>query len=611
MVDFSSIILHPRKGEMSYQVLARKWRPQTFSEVIGQDHIVRSLANQIKTKSLGHAFLFSGTRGVGKTSMARILAKSVRCKSIIDNINPCNKCSCCEDTLSDSSMDVIEVDGASNNSVDNIREIIESSKFLPVMGDKRVFIIDEVHMLSSSAFNALLKTLEEPPAHVVFIFATTEPGKLPATVLSRCQKYDFLEISLGSLVDQVKKIAEAEEINFESEQVIQKICQHGDGSVRDTLTLLEQALMYSTEKRIDSELIEKSLGIIKEETVELILDKVLSGDQESLKKEFNKIKNSSVKIDTFVLEFGKSLHSLIMSSSVNGALGFDVNLNNSSIATTNAELMWIFDIFTKDASDALDGVFALMSVEVLLLKLCLRKEILKNVGVKPKGVVEVKVTDDHEALSKQVAPTKVMESREATNELRNSNIVEGNSDLKGTHVETKIESENEQKIAAGESDEQTLNNDFGGEEQVVANDKNWEGFLESLSKISPATASNLEQGNIIDSIKFIAFEKLQVLLGFSSESEVFYDYLSEKNSRVKIVSELSRYFDLDEDKIEFELCLLEDKEKERIGFSSIVEIDEMNKEEVKNQKKEELLANELIKEAQGLFNSEIDKTIIQ
>ena len=295
---------------MSYQVLARKWRPQNFNEVIGQDHIVKSLSNQITSNTLGHAFLFSGTRGVGKTSMARILAKAIRCENKPDSLNPCNKCSSCEDTLNDSSMDVLEIDGASNNSVDNVREIIESSKFLPVVGTKRVFIIDEVHMLSGSAFNALLKTLEEPPAHVVFIFATTEPEKLPATVLSRCQKYDFLDVSIESLTAQVKFIAREESIRFENDSVLRKICQHGEGSVRDTLTLLEQALMYSTDKYIDNKLIETSLGIIQEESVEKILRDLFVGDSESLKEVCSEIKNSRVKVDHLVLEIGKSSSSL-------------------------------------------------------------------------------------------------------------------------------------------------------------------------------------------------------------------------------------------------------------------------------------------------------------
>lgn len=589
---------------MSYQVLARKWRPQTFSEVIGQDHIVRSLANQITLNSLGHAFLFSGTRGVGKTSMARILAKAVRCKALINGYNPCNVCPSCEDTISDSSMDVIEIDGASNNSVDNIREIIESSKFLPVTGEKRVFIIDEVHMLSSSAFNALLKTLEEPPAHVVFIFATTEPEKLPATVLSRCQKYDFLEISVNLLTAQIKKIADIEGIKFENDHVVQKVCLHGDGSVRDTLTLLEQALMFSNEKYIDSALIETSLGIIKQETVSLILEKLLVGDSESLKIGFDKIKNSRVQIDNFALEFGRSIYSLIINNTKNTGHNFLIEINGTKIQTTIAELTWVFDIFSKESSEALSGVFSAMAIEVLLIKLCLRKEILKSVGLKPKGNDQV-VSSNLESSSLLKVESKIENVKEMP--------ITGNSQNQSTDApvlnnkivdKTTVSSMEESGYSIVEN--QPKKEDI----RIISSNKGWEGFLEALALTAPATASNLEQGNIINSIKYIPNEKLSIVLGFSSESEVFYDYLSEKNSREKILGELSKYFSIQNNQIEFELRLLEDNEKERIGFSSIVEIDEKNKEEEKLFKTEQLLSNNLIIEAQDLFKSQIDKTII-
>ena len=591
---------------MSYQVLARKWRPQTFDEVIGQDHIVRSLINQISSKTLGHAFLFSGTRGVGKTSMARILAKSLRCQSLdgSSEYNPCNVCSSCIDTTSDTSMDVIEIDGASNNSVDNIREIIESSKFLPTIGEKRIFIIDEVHMLSSSAFNALLKTLEEPPEHVVFIFATTEPEKLPATVLSRCQKYDFLEISTDNLVEQIKKISKAEGICFESDHVIRKICQHGDGSVRDTLTLLEQALMYSQDKKINAELIEKSLGIIQEDTLNQVFEHLILGQSEELKEVFSKVKKSRIKIDHFVLEFGKMIHRLILDNSMQGQKLFEIELFNSKAMITNAELMWVFDIFTREGSDALDGVFATIAVEVLLLKLCLREEILKNINIKPKGKTET-APKESEVL------TRV---NKAEDKVDNENKMVGPEITNESGATITVIEREEGKQQLSEIDSQVTEKDSSseGEKKVEVNkEMTWEGFLSNLSSISPATASNLEQGNIINRIKYEEADKLEIILGFSTESEVFFDYLSEKSSQEKVTDELANYFEVERNKIIFELKLLEDSEKERIGFNSIVEIDEKIKEEEKNKKEQVLLNNNLIQEAQKLFKTEVDKTIIQ
>lgn len=230
---------------MSYQVLARKWRPKNFEEVIGQSHITRSLQNAILKKKIGHAYMFVGTRGVGKTSVARIFAKAIRCENKLSSGNACNECRACLDFDTDTSMNVIEIDGASNNSVDNIRDLISNVHYLPTNGNFKVYIIDEVHMLSTSAFNALLKTLEEPPAHVVFIFATTEAQKLLGTVLSRCQRFDFRNVKIGELVQHINYISKAEGIQFENMQLVRELAILGNGSVRDCLSLLDQVLTFS------------------------------------------------------------------------------------------------------------------------------------------------------------------------------------------------------------------------------------------------------------------------------------------------------------------------------------------------------------------------------
>ncbi len=225
-----------------YQVIARKWRPALFSEIVGQNHVVRTLSNGVESGRISHAYIFSGPRGVGKTTAARILARCLNCASGPVAV-PCNTCSQCKAIINGSSTDVFEIDGASNNSVDNIRELRESVKYLPSEGKYRVYIIDEVHMLSSSAFNALLKTLEEPPAHAVFIFATTEIHKIPLTILSRCQRLDFKRISLGKIQQHLKKIVDDEGIVFDDE-ALYTLARGGDGSLRDAQSLLEQVLAF-------------------------------------------------------------------------------------------------------------------------------------------------------------------------------------------------------------------------------------------------------------------------------------------------------------------------------------------------------------------------------
>ena len=249
---------------MVYEVLARKWRPQIFQDVIGQEHITQTLINAINADRLAHAYLFSGARGVGKTSVARILAKAINCLQIKDG-NPCNKCNSCAGITEGSSVDVQEIDGASNRGIDEIRELRENIKYMPSSSRFRVYIIDEVHMLTLQAFNALLKTLEEPPQHVKFIFATTEPHKVPVTILSRCQRFDFKRIPLGLIVKQLEKITNKEGIKI-SRSGMSIIARESEGSMRDAESLLDQVISYTGTKVEDKNIIE-ILGVIDRELI--------------------------------------------------------------------------------------------------------------------------------------------------------------------------------------------------------------------------------------------------------------------------------------------------------------------------------------------------------
>ena len=226
---------------MSYQALYRKYRPKCFEDVIGQDHIINTLASQIKANKVVHAYLFCGSRGTGKTSTAKIFAKAINCTNSV-NGSPCGKCEVCTNSASD--IDIVEIDAASNNRVDEIRELRENVKFMPTFGKYKIYIIDEVHMLTDSAYNALLKTLEEPPQHIVFILATTEPHKLPATILSRCVRFDFELVSANELTNHLKNILKKEGISYE-EEALKVIANAGEGSVRDTLSIADSVVAYS------------------------------------------------------------------------------------------------------------------------------------------------------------------------------------------------------------------------------------------------------------------------------------------------------------------------------------------------------------------------------
>ena len=261
---------------MSYTALYRKFRPASFEDVKGQDHIVTTLKNQIKAERIGHAYLFCGTRGTGKTTIAKIFAKSVNCESPIDG-SPCGECAVCRAIAAGASMNVIEIDAASNNGVDNIREIVDEVSYSPAEGKYKVYIIDEVHMLSIGAFNALLKTLEEPPSYVIFILATTEVHKIPITILSRCQRYDFKRITIDTIASRIKELTEIEQVAIE-DKAIRYIAKTADGSMRDALSLLDQCIAFHFEQELTYDKVLDVLGAVDTEVFSRLLRVVLAGD---------------------------------------------------------------------------------------------------------------------------------------------------------------------------------------------------------------------------------------------------------------------------------------------------------------------------------------------
>ena len=294
---------------MGYTALYRKFRPITFSELVGQEHITKTIRNQIVADRVGHAYLFNGGRGTGKTSSAKILARAINCLNPKDG-EPCNECEICRGAINGSLTDIVEMDAASNNSVEDIRSIREEVNFLPTKAKYRVYIIDEVHMLSPSAFNALLKTLEEPPEHVKFILATTEPQKLPATILSRCQRFDFKRISNEDIIKRLKIVCEESKIEI-TEGALNIVAILADGAMRDALSILERCVQDG-ENKIDEDKIKDLVGIPKIIFVHNILDAIIEYDIDRAMQSMNEILNQGKDLNNFIWEMIKYVKDILL-----------------------------------------------------------------------------------------------------------------------------------------------------------------------------------------------------------------------------------------------------------------------------------------------------------
>lgn len=360
---------------MSYTALYRKFRPDNFNDVKGQDHIVTTLTNQIKANRIGHAYLFCGTRGTGKTSVAKILAKAVNCQHPV-NGSPCNECEMCKAIQAGTSMNVIEIDAASNNGVDNIREIREEVSYRPTEGNYKVYIIDEVHMLSTGAFNALLKTLEEPPSYVIFILATTEAHKIPITILSRCQRYDFHRITIDTIAARLSELLEAEGVEAE-ETAVRYVAKAGDGSMRDALSLLDQCIAFYLGQTLTYDKVLEVLGAVDAEVFSRMLRKILSGDVTGVIHELEDLIVGGRELSQFVNDFTWYMRNLLLvKTSENPEEAIDVSSENlkllkeESTMTDVETLMRYIRIFSELSNQIRFASQKRVLVEIALIKLC-------------------------------------------------------------------------------------------------------------------------------------------------------------------------------------------------------------------------------------------------
>ena len=363
---------------MSYQALYRKWRPATFDEVVGQDAVVTTLKNQVRTDRIGHAYLFCGTRGTGKTSAAKIFARAVNCPHAAEHDgSPCNSCEVCEAIRTGRAMNVFEIDAASNNGVDNIRDIREQVEYPPVTGRFKVYIIDEAHMLSTGAFNALLKTLEEPPSYVIFILATTDPQKIPQTILSRCQRYDFRRMNRRTAAAHLREITALEGMQIE-DRALSYIAEAADGSMRDALSLLDQCAAYHYGEMLTYDHVLEILGAADTGVYSMLYGQVVRGEIEEALKTVNDLVNAGSDVSQLINDFIWYMRTVLLAGSAASADILDISEEKLMLARADAELTDRQDLIMIMSALAELGNRSRFStqkrvlLEVELIRLCTR-----------------------------------------------------------------------------------------------------------------------------------------------------------------------------------------------------------------------------------------------
>lgn len=528
---------------MTYQVLARKWRPKLFEEMVGQEHITKSLQNALRTSKLAHAYLFTGTRGVGKTSMARLFAKAIRCEHPTANFNPCLKCPSCIEVDESNGLDYLEIDGASHNSVENIRELIENVNYLPARGKYKIYVIDEVHMLSVSAFNALLKTLEEPPAHTIFIFATTDAQKLLGTVLSRCQRMDFRHVSVDKLVAHINMIAASEKLSFGSPVLVQKLAEMGQGSIRDTLSLFDQVLSLATDNVISEKVFYQSLGLVEAETITRMLSSVLLGDVKGITTLYHQSLEQNVDLKKLTLELLDSLYQVIQLIDDQPAIYSKKLLTpNALIDISFAEVFWIYETLSKDCKWALETSWADQVVLVCLQKIARRRQFIQ-----PDQAIPQKKTN-------VIASTPLAEVK------------------------------------------RTL-------------DFNLHDYISQIAEEAPTITAYLKRGNLL-SFHSESLEHLELTFGFTTHEKSAQEYLADTDVIGKLLKVTSERLKTNLDKTRVHFKVLSEDEQRETGFLSLTSQDEMSRQKISIDKKEKLLNDPMVKEAERLFNSKIDKIIL-
>ena len=576
------------EDRLSYEVIARKWRPKTFSDLVGQPHISQTLLNALENDRLPHALIFTGQRGTGKTSSARILAKSLRCPNS-ENFIPCGTCSECVEISTGSSIDVVEIDGASNNGVDAIRELRDSIGYMPSSGNKKIYIIDEVHMLTTSAFNALLKTLEEPPDHIVFIMATTEIHKIPNTILSRCQRFDFRRIPLRQICDRLKTICEAGNTNV-NDEALWMIARQGDGSMRDSQSLLDQVITFSSGD-ISLEKVVEILGLTDRGLLTSTVEALINRDTQQIVDVIDRIFKAGYDPKIYVQDLLEELRHLLLIKLAPKKASQLVDLPESEInrleelgnALGEEDVHLLFDMALKGANEIPRAQDPRVVLEMLLLRMSAAPRIasLAQLG---SGVLPVARPPEQRA--PQAKPQNVESQQKKTPA----------PPPPQEQLSKPVESHPPQQQTQHQKVSTTQPSPTARPPQAPSGnkDQDWSAFVQRVKSVNGLIAAKLQHSYLIE----LNSDKV-VTIGIPPKMKFLFEQVQDNNFQKKINNYMTTFWGAGYS-LEVQLG---DEKKSQILTPKAIETKKVMSE--KDSIREQVENHALIKSAQSAFKSEI------